>query len=232
MNVLLLRLEAPLLAFGGVAVDNFGVIDALPSASLLTGLFANALGYRRTEHERLQRLQERLSYAVRVDRAGALLTDFQTAQINKDDKAWTTRGVVQTRAGGSDTYRSPHLRYRSFHADAAVSVAVSLTPDDEMPTVQALAAALDTPARPLFIGRKACLPSGRIVAGLAEVDDLLAALRGFALAEDHDDEPRCFLRATADHQDATFALAGKRNWRNDVHQGAERWREVSWRTLR
>jgi len=92
MKVLLLRLEAPLMAFGGVAIDNIGVTDQLPSASLLTGLLGNALGYQRKDAIRLQALQNRLRYAVRADRRGHALQDFQTAQLAKDDKAWTTRG--------------------------------------------------------------------------------------------------------------------------------------------
>ncbi len=42
-----LVLEAPLMSFGGVAVDNFGVIDDFPALSMLTGLLGNAPAYRR-----------------------------------------------------------------------------------------------------------------------------------------------------------------------------------------
>ena len=43
-------------------------------------------------------------------------------------------------------------------------------------TIDEVAAALDAPARPLFLGRKACLPSGRLNAGLIEAPTLHAAL--------------------------------------------------------
>ena len=49
MRHLILRLEAPLMAFGGETIDNYGVIRRFPSASMLTGLLANALGLRRTQ---------------------------------------------------------------------------------------------------------------------------------------------------------------------------------------
>jgi CRISPR-associated Cas5-like protein len=42
-----MRLEAPLMAFGGETIDNYGVIRDFPALSMVTGLFANALGYRR-----------------------------------------------------------------------------------------------------------------------------------------------------------------------------------------
>ena len=44
---LVLVLEAPLMSFSGVAVDNFGVIDDFPALSMLTGLLGNAPAYRR-----------------------------------------------------------------------------------------------------------------------------------------------------------------------------------------
>ena len=59
------------MAFGGETVDNIGVIRWFPSASMLTGLVANALGWDRTEGARHQRLQDRLVFAARIDREPA-----------------------------------------------------------------------------------------------------------------------------------------------------------------
>ena len=42
MEHLILGLESPLMAFGGETIDNLGVIRRFPSASMLTGLLANA----------------------------------------------------------------------------------------------------------------------------------------------------------------------------------------------
>ena len=67
---LILRLEAPLLAFGGVAIDHVGVTRDFPSLSMLAGLLANALGWERTEWEDIQALQDRLIFAARLDRRG------------------------------------------------------------------------------------------------------------------------------------------------------------------
>ena len=71
MRHLVLNLEAPLMAFGGETIDNYGVIRWFPATSMLTGLFANALGWRRVERERHQRLQDRLVFAARIDREPA-----------------------------------------------------------------------------------------------------------------------------------------------------------------
>ena len=131
MRHLLIRLEAPLMAFGGETIDNYGVIRDFPAASMLTGLLANALGWRRIERKRHQRLQDRLVFAARIDRepaGGVRLTDFQTAKLEKDDRGWTTRGVPEGRAGGANTYDAPHLRYRDYFADMRVTVALRLEP--------------------------------------------------------------------------------------------------------
>ena len=126
MEHLILGLESPLMAFGGETIDNLGVIRRFPSASMLTGLLANALGWRRIERERHQQLQNRLVFAARIDRepaGGVRMTDFQTAAINNTEQSWTTRGRPEGRGGG--TYQN-HLRYRDYFADMRVTVALRL----------------------------------------------------------------------------------------------------------
>lgn len=167
------------MAFGDVTIDRLGRVRDTPSASTVTGLLANALGVYRWEAARLDRLQERLVFGCRLDRRGRRFTEFQTAQLGADDRGWTTRGRPEGRAGGANTYASPHIRERDHDADARVTVALRLLEDAESPTLDDLARALDEPARPLFIGRKACLPAAALFAGFVEAptvyDALLAA---------------------------------------------------------
>lgn len=173
---LLLRLEAPLMAFGAPAVDQLRPVQRWPAVSMLTGLLGNALGWRRQDAALLDRLQARLRWAARLDREGTPLIEFQTAQLGKDDQGWTTRGAPEGRDGGADSYKSPHLRWRDHRADASVLVAIALTPADETPTLDHLALALQRPARPLFIGRKACLPATPVFAGWIDAGDPLSAV--------------------------------------------------------
>jgi CRISPR system Cascade subunit CasD len=173
---LLMRLEAPLMSFGTTAVDHRRPIQPWPAVSMLTGLLANALGWDRSDTVALDRLQARLRWAARIDRPGEPLNDFQTAQLSQSDRGWTTRGVVEERGGGADSYKSPHLRSRDYRADASVLVAVRLDEADEAPTLVQLASALDNPQRPLFLGRKGCLPATRICLGIADAVDAVQAL--------------------------------------------------------
>jgi CRISPR system Cascade subunit CasD len=214
-----LVLEGPLLAFGGEAVDSLGVIEAFPAASMLTGLLANALGWQRHHRAALGRLQQRLHYAARIDREGQTLTDFQTAQLGAKDQGWTTRGVPEGRDGGVATYGSPHIRRRDHDADKRVVVALRLNDADEAPTLTDLAAALDEPARPLFLGRKPCLPSARINAGIVEATSLLDALA--SLLPRHNVKTRVLLpNSEASQQgDEERPWSDQRNWRSGVHGG-------------
>jgi CRISPR system Cascade subunit CasD len=223
---LLIRLRAPLIAFGGETIDNYGVIRSFPALSMVTGLMANALGWDRGDDVLHDSLQARLVVGARLDADGERLVDFQTAQLQANDKGWTTRGVAEERAGGAGSYASPHLRYRHYHVDMNVLVALRLNPAEVAPTLDDLAAALDKPARPLFVGRKNCLPTDRLMAGWVEASNMLSALQ---LAE-----PALPYNVRAqwpegegrlpDQQDRALDVCDERNWTSGVHGG--------WRPLR
>ncbi|WP_310461501.1 type I-E CRISPR-associated protein Cas5/CasD [Sphaerotilus sp.] len=221
---LILRLASPLVAFGGETIDNFGVIRDFPALSMLTGLVANALGWDRSEPARHDRLQERLRIGTRLEQPGSRLTDFQTAQLGANDKGWTTWGTPEERRGGAASYDSPHLRYRDYHADLVACVVLRLEPAEESPTLDNIAAALDRPQRPLFIGRKPCLPTGRLMAGWVHADTVLDALQHLPM-------PHGTQSVRAQWPDGEGLLAGdqvldlcdERQWRSGLHGG---WRPV------
>ena len=228
---LLLRFEAPLMAFGREMVDARGPIRDFPAGSMLTGLLANALGLDRRERNAHQRLQNRLVVGSRLDDPGGLLRDFQTAQLAKSDTGWTTRGEAEGRAGGAGTYDSPHIRERDYLADACLTVALRLNPDDENPNLDDIATALREPVRPLFLGRKPCMPTTPLLLALVEaptvLDALIAAPRPdraataqplrFALIGPAADEAGNRLA-----RPESVALTDERNWLSGVHAGQRR----------
>ncbi len=236
MTILLLRFDAPLMSFGAPIVDRHGVIQPYPAQSMMTGLLGNALGIDHSEPDRLQRLQERLRYAVRQDRRGQQLRDYQTVDLSKpymdDDRAWTTRHTLEKRKGGSAS-SGTHIRLRDYHADACYTVAVTLEPEDEHPSIDACADALQYPARPLFIGRKPCLPSAPLFAKRVQASSLLDALRRHP-ASSADGSPsrlRAWWPTTPDEprptqawieEDVRYPVTDRRDWKNQIHVG-ERW---------
>ncbi|MBA3771830.1 MAG: type I-E CRISPR-associated protein Cas5/CasD [Ramlibacter sp.] len=221
---LLIRLSSPLIAFGGETIDNFGVIRDFPALSMLTGLIASALGWDRGDDMLHNRLQSRLRIGARLEVSGSRLTDFQTAQLAANDRGWTTWGSPEERRGGAGSYDSPHLRYRDYHADLTALVALRLEPSDEPPSLDDIALALDRPKRPLFIGRKPCLPTARLMGGWIDADTLLHALQ---MAP----KPRDNVAMRVQWPDGEGQLAGdrvldvcdERNWTSGIHGG---WRPV------
>jgi len=267
---LVVRLEAPLLSFGGVAIDNYGVIWDFPPLSMLTGLFANALGYERTERELHQALQDRLIVASRRDDEPyhGVLTDYQNARIYESESGWTTRGAPESRNSGQ-SYSAietgfdargkkylrrymTHQRYRDYHPDALLTVVVSLHPvahpvqpaNRAAPSLDDLAQALDRPERPLFIGRKPCLPAYPLNAGFIEAETAHAALsrlpplaerarrgRGTIGHSGSRSPPELLLRAQwpagegpndGTLVDRSMSLADHRNWLSGLHSGTRR----------
>ena len=243
MRHLIINLEAPLLAFGGETIDNLGVIRPFPSMSMLTGLLANALGWRRVERQRHQDLQDRIVMAARIDRepaGGVRMTDYQTVKMGDTVDlfvrsghwvmGWTTRGMPDERAGALGAAGGgpfTHQRWRDYYADMRVTVALRLEPAEDEPTLDALAQALQEPARPLFIGRKPCLPSAPLYGGFAEGDTVLAALLGVAPTDDPRGES-CRLQWPRDQgmdeveASRTHMITDQRNWVSGLHGGG-RW---------
>ncbi len=228
----ILRLEGPLMAFGGTMVDGLNRAVDFPLQSTLTGLVASAMGVVRTQVGLLQSLQDRMSFAARIDRAGERVMDFQTAKLEKRDRAWTTRGVVQGRDGSPATYDSPHIRNREYHADRCVTVAMSVSAEPGQPGLDDVVEALRRPARPLFLGRKPCVPTSPILQGVVEGRDCLDALLRVPLVEpsprgDRGIDALLVLAPIAvdfpgtRHREET--LVDERTWATDVHAG---WRRV------
>lgn len=227
IDVLVLRLDAPLMSFGGVVVDNRGVCQAFPARSMLAGLLGNALGLDHRDAPPLSRLQERLVYAVRRDRRGVPLVDFQTVDLGQPymEAGWTTHGRVDARAGASSG--ETHIRYRHYIADAIFTVALTLVPADEAPTVASLAEAVRAPERPLFLGRKACLPASPLVVSVLQSASIVDALKEIApVAKRADDgELAAWWPDDLVADDALVrssrrvAVTDERDWSNQVHVG-------------
>lgn len=221
-----LRLSAPLMAFGGVAIDHVGPTRDFPSASALTGLFANALGWRRSEGRAHQALQDRIEFGALISRQGRLLTDTQNARVYEEEPGWTTFGQPETRNKGSSYSNPPieaqlgnthgrkwltHQRRRDYLVDHECRVVLRLSAGDG-PGLDDLAAALNCPARPVFIGRKPCLPTAPLFAGWVEGDDARAALAALGLPG------RAIWPQTAGAEG--MDIADLRNWISGLHGGS------------
>ena len=233
MEFIILRLDAPLVSFGSVLIDQHGPVDRFPGTSMLTGILANALGWSHGDFDLLQGLQDRLRYAARWDVAPAHAIDYQTADLGQEKMrkaGWTTRMEPEYRKGG-DAKRGIAQRYRHYWTDGLMTVALTLDPPGGEPLVTTLLNALSMPARPLFIGRKACLPSRPLLdpeLPLIKAGNALEALLGIPLWNRYGQKvpgpqrlEACW-PADIDYPDGKFELKkvyDKREWASQLPAG-------------
>jgi len=140
VTVLLLRLAGPLQSWGTSSRFVRRGTDRAPSKSGVIGLLGAARGLRRTDplDELLQ-----LRFGVRVEQAGTMERDFQTARPIDGSKPMP-------------------LSYRFYLADAVFLVGV----EGEEGLLSGLDDSLRNPAFPLFLGRRSCPPVGPVSRGL------------------------------------------------------------------
>jgi CRISPR system Cascade subunit CasD len=210
-----------MMAFGDVTItEQEAPVSRFPALSMIAGLIANALGVDHGEPERTQAIQDGIEIASIVVREGRRETDYQCTRVEHPrQQVWTTHGEPARRAMHDQTARGAIERWKQYWADAEVVVAVARKPTGAAPSLETIAAALRKPARPLFLGRKECLPAGRILIDLGEQEGLLESLREFG------DGP-CQWPATDDMiaQGVVAglriaAVADRRDWRLRLHTG-------------
>jgi CRISPR system Cascade subunit CasD len=150
MATLLLRLSAPLQAWGVDAKFDRRGTERAPTKSGVIGLIAAALGRKRNGD--IRDLQG-LSFGLRIDREGALLRDYHTAKGSKASHSYVTQ--------------------RYYLADAVFLV--GLEGDDAL--LSEIEHALHWPAFPIYLGRRSCPPEGQISLGIRPNKSLMKALQ-------------------------------------------------------
>ncbi|BAS27312.1 type I-E CRISPR-associated protein Cas5/CasD [Limnochorda pilosa] len=155
MATLLFRLEGPLQSWGTGSRFSTRETGLEPSKSGVIGLICAALGKPREEHPEYVHQWPSLAsltalrLGVRVDRAGRLQRDFHTAGGSRSTAKG--QGVIRADASGSDTVTSQ----RYYLADASFLVGLEGDPG----LLSQVESALREPVWPIFLGRKACVPS-------------------------------------------------------------------------
>jgi CRISPR system Cascade subunit CasD len=184
MEALVMRWRGPLMSLGRARIDGYAQQMPIPSLTMVAGMLAAALGYRRGD-ERLGALADALRYGVVVHQSGTPLVDFQTADLAAIGM-WCAmvdrHGALQViEREGSGPAKERQMQYRPLLADADMSVVAAVAAPWTAPQ---LLAALRAPAFPLCLGRQSCPPSGQVgervieTAALADALDAVRAERG------------------------------------------------------
>lgn len=140
MTVLLLRLAGPLQSWGDSSRFARRETGTEPTKSGIVGLIAAAQGRRRTDP--IEDLT-RLVYGVRTEQPGRLTRDFQTAR-------------------SLDGTRTMPLSYRYYLADAVFVAGL----EADATLLDGIHEAVNSPAFPLYLGRRSCPPTGIVSLGI------------------------------------------------------------------
>jgi len=144
MATLLLRLAGPMQAWGAdESKFEHRMTGNMPTKSAVIGMVAAAMGRRRNES--ISDLAS-MRFGVRADQLGGLLSDYHT--VHRPDKSKFT-----------------YITNRQYLEDACFLVGL----ESELDVLASVADSLMNPYYPLFLGRRACPPSGRLVLGMRDM---------------------------------------------------------------
>lgn len=173
-SCLVLRLAAPMQAWGKQSDFNRRETNSYPSKSGVIGLLAAADG-RRREDSIVDLVN--LRFGIRVDQEGSLLRDYHTVS---DYRGLTLPNAEVGKKGEQKRTKYPTKETYRYYIQDAVFVAALEGP---VPLLEGLAAAIARPGFPLALGRRSCPPTqpiylrpteGELVLWAGSVDDVLS----------------------------------------------------------
>ena len=230
---LLFTLAAPLAAFGTIAVGERRPTADRPAKSAVLGMIASALGIERSQEDTLRALTSSLGYAVRVEDAGLLASDYHTTQVPpaRRNRRFATR-AEELSIPKSDLRTI--LSFREYRTGVLATICVWLKTPGPV-TLDAMEAALKAPAFVLFAGRKAyplmlpCRPVVVETAGLRagfEAYDASETDRQRQLKAHLGVKPRAIATTNiyADQDGVPAIEASRIEQRRDIPESRAKWR--------
>ena len=167
-NTLFLRLSGPMQSWGTGSRLQIRRTDPYPSKSGVLGMILCAMGVPRPKAPDVLGPLVSLAMGVRIDRPGALDWDYHTAGAGV--------GIRQAKGGIKYTATTGEpetlLSRREYLLDASFLVALQ----GDATVIQQAKEALESPVWPVFLGRKCCVPTEPVVAGIGEYASLTEAL--------------------------------------------------------
>lgn len=152
MKTIILKFSGPLQSWGIGSYFETRDTARYPTKSAVIGLVGGALGYRRDETEKIQRLNE-LSFGVRIEQRGTLLKDYHIA-----------RSANQT-----------YVTNRYYLQDA---VFLAMLSHEDSSWIDTVAKALVSPVFPPYLGRRSVPVDSEFFQGIVE-NDLLSTIKTY-----------------------------------------------------
>ena len=142
--IIALRLEGALQSWGDHSKWDERDSGNFPTKSGVVGLIACAMGLSR-ENEKVVDLTRSFQMAVRADRPGTRIIDFNTVMGNP----------LYTAGGKRPQSASTIVSHRCFLEDASFLALIEPSPEWIRPIIDSL----KSPKWPIYLGRKSCVPS-------------------------------------------------------------------------
>lgn len=152
MKTIILKFSGPLQSWGIGSYFETRDTARYPTKSAVIGLVGGALGYRRDETEKIQRLNE-LSFGVRIEQRGTLLKDYHIA-----------RSANQT-----------YVTNRYYLQDA---VFLAMLSHEDSSWIDTVAKAIVSPVFPPYLGRRSVPVDSEFFQGIVE-NDLLSTIKTY-----------------------------------------------------
>ena len=154
--ILVLRLDGLLQSWGEHSKWDFRDSGSMPTKSAIVGLLGCALGWDRGD-KKLVSLSEAIKLAIREDCKGVEMIDFHTVQSKH---LLNAQGKHRGKSGEYSTL----ITNRTYLQNAYFTVAITGPKD----LLCSLAHALEKPKWPVYLGRKACVPSRPVLGEFTE----------------------------------------------------------------
>lgn len=153
MKFLTLRMTGALQSWSPSSRFTTRTAGRYPTLSGTAGIVLSALGYDRDNPQGIAELAG-IKQAVRIDTPGAILRDYHTVEYKPGQKKLTDRYYLQD----------------------AKFYALLYFPEEKSDFLERAAEAMKSPTNILYLGRKSCIPSTPIFAGMVESENIAEAL--------------------------------------------------------
>ena len=157
-DYLVFVLYGPLSAWGDAASIEIRPSSRRPGKSAIVGLLSCALGWRREEQQKIERLNASYEMATKTVTPGTPLLDYHTVQQSAaPNKSYRSRRDELT----SDKTETK-LSQREYHCDAVHVIALRAKADakpDAQPDIHEIREHLRLPRGILYLGRRSCPPA-------------------------------------------------------------------------
>lgn len=167
-NTLFMRLTGPMQSWGTGSRFQIRRTDSIPSKSGVIGMLLCAGGVSREASEEALRRFRTFKMGVRIDHPGLLDWDYHTAGAHIGIRSAEGKTKITASSGKPETL----LSRRQYIYDASFLVALQGDPV----LISESAISLQNPEWPVFLGRKCCIPTEPVLAGVGSHTSLSDAL--------------------------------------------------------